>query len=241
MDHLVNKVKSCLAWANDPARAAVPGADNMTNDQAAAIMLYTQETCLYPRLNAALRDHDIHALEPFLPYVKLLLSGLYQLPLTHVQTYRGVKLELFQTYNMLAGQAWSWWSFSSTSRSKEMLLDNQFFLGADGDRTLFSINAVGVNIAPFSAHPSEEEVLLLPGLPLVNRAGENPAPGLWTFEVETPSASSSALRNDSPPATIDYVHPDWNRVFHDKSWRRFSDTEIPVKTDKKASDSPATK
>ena len=75
-------------------------------------------------------------------------------------------------------------------------------------RILFrSINAVGVNIAPFSAHPSEEEVLLLPGLPLVNRAGENPAPGLWTFEVETPSASSSALRNDSPPTTIDYVHP----------------------------------
>ena len=64
--------------------------------QAAAIMLYTQETCLYPRLNAALRNHDIRALEPFLPYVKLLLSGLYQLPLTHVQTYRGVKLELYE-------------------------------------------------------------------------------------------------------------------------------------------------
>ena len=70
-----------------------------------------------------------------------------------------------------------------------------------------SINAAGVNIAPFSAHPGEEEVLLLPGLPLVNRAGENPAPGLWSFEVETPSASSSAMRKDSPPATIDYVHP----------------------------------
>ena len=49
--------------------------------------------------------------------------------------------------------------------------------------------------------------MLLPGLPLVNRAGENPEPGLWTFEVETPRASSSALRNDSPPTTIDYVHP----------------------------------
>ena len=70
-----------------------------------------------------------------------------------------------------------------------------------------SINAAGVDIASFSAMSDEEEVLLLPGLPLVNRAGENPAPGLWTFEVETPSASSSALRKDSPPATIDYVHP----------------------------------
>ena len=51
---------------------------------------------MYTRLNAALRNHDITALEPFLPYMKLLLSGLYQLPLTHVRTYRGVKLELFK-------------------------------------------------------------------------------------------------------------------------------------------------
>ena len=51
---------------------------------------------MYPRLNAALRNHDIAALEPFLPYMKLLLSGLYQLPLTHTRTYRGVKLELFK-------------------------------------------------------------------------------------------------------------------------------------------------
>ena len=57
-------------------------------------MLYTQETCLYDRLNAALRNHDTRALEPFLPYMKLLLSGLYQLPLKQMRTYRGVKLGL---------------------------------------------------------------------------------------------------------------------------------------------------
>ena len=51
---------------------------------------------MYPRLNTALRNHDITALEPFLPFMKLLLSGLYQLPLTHARTYRGVKLELFK-------------------------------------------------------------------------------------------------------------------------------------------------
>ena len=89
------------------------------NIQAAAIMLYTQvcllqqeericinpmihlasnsqETCLYGRLNAALRNHDTRGLAPFLPYMKLLLSALYQLPLTQLQTYRGVKLELFE-------------------------------------------------------------------------------------------------------------------------------------------------
>ena len=106
----------------------------------------SQETCLYPRLNAALRNHDARSLEPFLPYMKLLLSGLYQLPLTHTRTYRGVKLEIFeaseskcrvhcfskvvssctprarwQIYNLLVGQVWSWWSFSSTTKRKEVL------------------------------------------------------------------------------------------------------------------------
>ena len=55
-----------------------------------------QETCLYRRLNAALRTHNTAALDPFLPYMKLLLSGLYHLPLTQVPTYRGVKLELYE-------------------------------------------------------------------------------------------------------------------------------------------------
>ena len=51
----------------------------------------------------------------------------------------------------------------------------------------------------------EAEVLLLPGLPLVNLPGENPEPDFWSFELETPRASSVATT--SPPVTIDYVHP----------------------------------
>ena len=56
----------------------------------------SQNTCLYRRLNAALRNHDKRSLRPFLPYMKLLLSALYQLPLLRVPTYRGVKLEIFK-------------------------------------------------------------------------------------------------------------------------------------------------
>ena len=51
---------------------------------------------MYPRLNAALRTRDERILGPFLPYMKLLLSALYHLPLTQVPTYRGVKLELYE-------------------------------------------------------------------------------------------------------------------------------------------------
>ena len=67
---------------------------------------------------------------------------------------------------------------------------------------MYSIDAIGVNIAPFSYIPSEEEVLLLPGLPLTSHPGENPEPGLWTFEVETADASVAP-----DMLTIDYVHP----------------------------------
>ena len=66
-----------------------------------------------------------------------------------------------------------------------------------------SVHGVGVDIAPFSAM-NEEEVLLLPGLPLVNRSGENPEPDLWTFEVETPFA---VVNQNAPTVMIDYVHP----------------------------------
>ena len=71
-----------------------------------------------------------------------------------------------------------------------------------------------MDIAAFSAMPKEEEVLLLPGYPLVNRLGKNPEPDLWTFEVETPDASvassyifTSRGSGDSPSVMIDYVHP----------------------------------
>ena len=68
----------------------------------------------------------------------------------------------------------------------------------------------------------EEEVLLLPCLPLVNRAGENLEPDLWNFKIESPRASSTDMKQnlppsvtsdhadteqDLPPAMIDYIHP----------------------------------
>merc|ERR1719174_3222991 len=97
--------------------------------------------------------------------------------------------------------------------------------GTTGKRTLFCINAVGVEISRLGmAH--EQEVLLLPGLPLVNRPGENPEPDLWTFEVETPAAS--VITAGSPSVMIDYVHPGWDSLFHDGSWRSFSVTEPNV-------------
>ena len=112
----------------------------------------------------------------------------------------------------------------------------------------------------------EAEVLLLPGLPLINLAGENPEPDLWTFDVETPSRTEDT----SAPAMIDYVHPgdacdrywrvprlllailidwfvelglstisEWESVFRDKSWRRFTQAEMPVQRELDSSTAPS--
>ena len=66
---------------------------------------------------------------------------------------------------------------------------------------------MGVDIAPFSSMSDEAEVLLLPGLPLVNRPGENIQKDFWTFDIETPRASVAAATADAPQVMIDYVHP----------------------------------
>merc|ERR1719362_2866172 len=152
---LRRKAKHCLQWAQDPDRAVI---GNTTNDEAAAIQLYTQHCCLYPLLNSALRDHA-HAgnLKAFLPYLKLLLKSLNKLPLVRVQVYRGMSGDLHEEYNQLQGKVFRWWAFSSTTTQESQA---KAFLGA-GDRTLFSIDAFGVDISQFSAFQKESEVLLL--------------------------------------------------------------------------------
>jgi hypothetical protein len=114
MSNLQRTVQKCLQWARDPAR---PPIANMTFDEAAAIQLYTQQSCLYPRLNSALRQHtNPEKLAPFRPYLKLLLTGLNKLPLVRAQVYRGVTLDLHELYNQLQGKVFTWWAFSSTTQ-----------------------------------------------------------------------------------------------------------------------------
>ena len=59
---------------------------------------------------------------------------------------------------------------------------------------------------------NEEEVLLLPGLPLVNRPGETHDGDLWTFEVETPEASFTDASEETPRVMIDYAHPGFTQL-----------------------------
>ena len=53
---------------------------------------------MYPRLNRALREHDYVELVPYLPFMKLLLTALYKLPLIKARVYRGIKLDLSKVH-----------------------------------------------------------------------------------------------------------------------------------------------
>merc|ERR1711939_980121 len=185
---LRGKAKKCLQWAQDPARPAIA---NTTVDEAAAIQLYTQHCCLYPMLNSALRDHaHPENLKAFLPYLKLLLKGLNKLPLVRAQVYRGMSGDLHEEYNQLQGKVFRWWAFSSTTIRES---NAETFLG-DGDRTLFSIDAIGVDISQFSAFPHESEVLLLPGTCLVVEPGVMVEPNYWRFEASVWQAAQQQLQ-----------------------------------------------
>jgi hypothetical protein len=81
-------------------------------EEIAAIHLYTQDGPVYRVLNARLRDRDLEKLKPLLSLVKLLLHGLYKLPVTSTDSvFRGVKEDLSGKF--CRGQRVMWRSFSS--------------------------------------------------------------------------------------------------------------------------------
>ena len=193
-------------------------------------MLYTQHSCLYPLLNSTLREHtQPENLEAFLPYLKLLLKSLNKLPLVRAQVYRGMCGDLHEEYNQLQGKLFRWWAFSSTTMQESKA---KAFLG-DGDRTLFSIDAIGVDICQFSAFPNESEVLLLPGTCLAVEPGVMVKPNYWSFEASVWLAAQQQQLNQHDEGKTENGEagrPDSginNRDGSGLSVSRFQNTDLP--------------
>ncbi|CAF1174961.1 unnamed protein product, partial [Didymodactylos carnosus] len=140
--------------------------DNLTQDESAAIQIYTMEwapheTCVYYLLNQLLRLEDREPLKPWFNYLKLILTGLYKLASFKGTVWRGVKLDLSREYPK--DKVFIWWGFSSCTESLEVL-QSEHFLGKTGHRTLFSIECLdGKEIQRHSYLRKEREILLLPG------------------------------------------------------------------------------
>jgi hypothetical protein len=141
--------------------------DGLTEDESAAIYLYTtewqpHEQCLYAALNTMLRSKNRNKLiPPWFLFMKLLLTALFKLPSYSKPVWRGVRLDLRKQYEV--GKTYTWWGFSSCTGSIAVL-ESESFLGQDGKRTIFSIECFnGKKIREHSSFEEEDEILLLPG------------------------------------------------------------------------------
>ncbi len=165
--------------------------DNLTQDESAAIQLYTMEWkplqgepkgSLYVHLNRTLRGTNRSQLQPWFLYLKLLLTALAKIPISSRQIiWRGIRID--QSNDYVPGTEVTWWSFTSCTTSLSVL-ETDVYLGKTGTRTLFSIEALnGRTIRNHSRFRTEDEILLLPGTRLVVLSRLNPAPDLHIIHL----------------------------------------------------------
>ena len=169
VEPLVSILPDVQSYAYAAKRKCKRPADDLTQDESAAIMLYTMEweprdECLYVVFNKTLRLSDgkgrKECLKPWYLYVRLLLNALFRLPSLEKTVYRGVKLHLSKGY--VKGEEIVWWGFSSCTLTLDVL-QSDLFLGKTGTRTIFSVECQSAkDIRKHSAIPVEDEMLLLP-------------------------------------------------------------------------------
>lgn len=135
------------------------------SDESAAIMLWSmdwqpRDQCLYTMLNATLRSSSRDELKPWYLYLRLLFSGLFQLPSVSATVYRCVNADLSEKYTMGKTVVWRGFSLCTTSLQS---LQSENVLHQTGPRTLFIIEChSGKDIREHSSCPAADE-LLLPG------------------------------------------------------------------------------
>ncbi|CAF1168637.1 unnamed protein product [Rotaria sordida] len=163
--HLENMIPNVRRNAWIAKERSITVADGLTQDESAAIQLYTMEwipsdQSFYIHINTALREANRDKLIPFLCYLKLVLTALWKLPPMKATVWSGVKGDLSTQYSI--GKEFVWWGFSSCSESRQFL-EQEKFLGKTGVKTLFRIECeTGKSIRAHSYCKTENEILLLP-------------------------------------------------------------------------------
>ena len=156
LDEMVHYAFVATERGAEVAEAGDP--HGLDGDEAGSLVLYTMESPLYARLNQLLRDQRRQALQPFLPYLKLMHDARGKLPKFTGTVWRAQYPKDKEVY---------WWAFSSATKSLEALTRGGF-LGYEGPGTLFNIEVhSAVDITKYSVFDAaEEEVLLYPGVKL---------------------------------------------------------------------------
>jgi hypothetical protein len=159
IDQLDRSVKAAKKYCHFPSR------HGLTLDESAALYLYTMEggdNSFYRVLNQALRSEDRRALQIWFPYLKLLDTALSKLPDIRRNIWRGVLGDIGKDFQK--NEAFTWWNVSSCSLSVDVIKN---FISSDTKSTLFLIEAThGKDISSYTNYPTEDEVLLAPGVQL---------------------------------------------------------------------------
>ena len=139
----------------------------LTQDESAAIYLYTMSTRFYHQLNAALRQENRNELKPWFGFLKLIMAALNKLPSFKGVIWRGVSENAITHFRQ--GPIQTWWSINSCTKDLEVV---QSYLDEDRQGTLFAIEATnGKDIAAYSAFKDEVEIILVPGTCLCVKSG----------------------------------------------------------------------
>lgn len=160
-------------------QAAKPGT-TLSADEIAAVYLYTTESSFYRRLNAVLRDPNREHAQPYVGYLRLLLTALPKLAGYTGSLWRGVAADLRKQYP--ADATVTWWGVSSCTAKRSVAMS---FMGSAGRRTLFEVlPAQAVGIRRYSAFTGEDEYLLLPGAQLKVVEVKTEPSGLATIRLQ---------------------------------------------------------
>ncbi|CAF1061298.1 unnamed protein product [Adineta steineri] len=168
LEEAIKPIASCIPGVKEMANEAKTMSSalsmcNLSVDQVSSIILYTMEwkvheESVYYVLNQKLRKKNLQELEPWLLYLRLILTALAHIPSSNKTIYRGVTRDLRKEYHK--GKTVSWWQFSSCTASLDVL-QNELFLGKTGPRTLFNIECYsGKDIRSYSKYQAEDEILL---------------------------------------------------------------------------------
>jgi hypothetical protein len=213
LEQALELIKPHIEQLNRSIKAAkkhchFPSEHGLSRDESAALFLYTMEggdNSFYRVLNRALRSEDRPALKPWFPYLKLLDTALSKLPTVKGSVWRGVHGDIGK--DLKKNQDLTWWSVTSCSLSVDTIKD---FLASETASTLFMIEvAHGRDISAYTNYPTEDEVLLSPGIQL--RVAANPlnlANGIYLVHLievcgdsDEQLSSSLAVRNLSASST----------------------------------------
>ena len=166
--------------------------DNLTDNESAAIRLYTMEwyddddlnsnISLYLYLNESLRTTNRTLLRPWFKYLKLFLTALAKLKIKkNLTLWRGVEGDYSDYYS--PGSEIIWWSISSCTTSLN-ILQSPLYLGDVQMRTIFLIETLnGRSVRNHSQFNDEEEILLFPGSCFQVKSRLNPSPHLHIIHL----------------------------------------------------------